>query len=154
VRAWAREHGVEIIREFCDAGKSGLNSVPATLPAVAIYRLSVPNNNFGVCVRSRYDLGAMVNRSRNRSLYDAALHHHGTWRAALTAAGINLANVSRRRPDNFDRETMLLWLRARQVAGESLVYTEVCLEHRDKGLAIRRTFGSWQRAVDEACRRS
>ncbi|KAA1258201.1 Recombinase [Rubripirellula obstinata] len=26
VRAWAREHGVEIIREFCDAGRSGLNS--------------------------------------------------------------------------------------------------------------------------------
>lgn len=26
VRAWAKQHGVEIIREFCDAGKSGLNS--------------------------------------------------------------------------------------------------------------------------------
>ncbi|TWU39372.1 Recombinase [Novipirellula artificiosorum] len=26
VRAWAMEHGVEIIREFCDAGRSGLNS--------------------------------------------------------------------------------------------------------------------------------
>ena len=26
VRAWASEHGVEIIREFCDAGRSGLNS--------------------------------------------------------------------------------------------------------------------------------
>ena len=26
VRSWAREHGVEIIREFCDAGRSGLNS--------------------------------------------------------------------------------------------------------------------------------
>jgi len=61
-----------------------------------------------------------------------------------------LSNVSRRRPEHFDRETMLLWLRARQAAGESLIYTEVCLEHRDKALAIRRTFGSWQRAVDEA----
>ena len=98
-----------------------------------------------------YDLGAMVNRSRDRALYDAALRYHGSWRAALTAAGINLANVSRRRPENFDRETMLLWLRNRQAAGESLIYTEVCLEHRDKALAIRRTFGSWQRAVDEAC---
>ena len=97
-----------------------------------------------------YDLGAKVNRSRNRALYDAALHHHGTWRAALTAAGINLSNVSRRRPDNFDRETMLLWLRARQAAGESLIYTEVCLEHRDKALAIRRTFGSWAKAMEES----
>ncbi len=26
VRQWAKEHGVEIIHEFCDAGKSGLNS--------------------------------------------------------------------------------------------------------------------------------
>ena len=26
VRAWAQQHGVEIIREFCDAGRSGLNS--------------------------------------------------------------------------------------------------------------------------------
>jgi len=26
VRAWAKENGVEIIREFCDAGRSGLNS--------------------------------------------------------------------------------------------------------------------------------
>jgi DNA invertase Pin-like site-specific DNA recombinase len=26
VRAWAKQHGVEIIREFCDAGRSGLNS--------------------------------------------------------------------------------------------------------------------------------
>ncbi|MCO8122606.1 recombinase family protein [Stieleria sp. TO1_6] len=26
VRQWAREHGVEIIREFCDAGRSGLNA--------------------------------------------------------------------------------------------------------------------------------
>lgn len=26
VRAWALEHGVEIIREFCDAGRSGLTS--------------------------------------------------------------------------------------------------------------------------------
>ena len=26
VRTWARENGVEIIREFCDAGRSGLNA--------------------------------------------------------------------------------------------------------------------------------
>ena len=26
VRAWAKQHGVDIIREFCDAGRSGLNS--------------------------------------------------------------------------------------------------------------------------------
>ena len=48
-----------------------------------------------------YDLGAMVNRSRDRALYDAAIRHFGTWREALTAAGINLANVKRHKPKNL-----------------------------------------------------
>lgn len=94
-----------------------------------------------------YDLGAKVNRNRDRPLYDAALRYYGTWRSALTAAGVNLANVSRRRPDNFDRETMLLWIRQRRAAGQSVTYTEVCLENRDKAMAIRRAFGSWTKAI-------
>jgi hypothetical protein len=48
-----------------------------------------------------YDLAAMINRSRDRPLYEAGLRHYGSWRAALTAAGINLANFSRRRPEDF-----------------------------------------------------
>lgn len=48
----------------------------------------------------------------------------------------------------LDRQTMLLWLRNRQSAGESLIYGEVCLENRDYALAIRRTFGSWKKAVE------
>ena len=43
----------------------------------------------------------MVNRSRDRALYDAAIRHFGTWREALTAAGINLANVKRHKPKNL-----------------------------------------------------
>jgi len=70
------------------------------------------------------------------------VRHFGSWREALTAAGINLANVTHRRPKHLDRETMLLWLRNRQAAGQSLVYGEVCLENRDHALAIRREFGS------------
>ena len=95
-----------------------------------------------------YDLGAMLNRSRDRGLYDAALRYHGSWRAALTAAGVNLANVSRRRPDHFDREAMILWLRDRRAAGQSLIYSEVCLENRAHALAIRRTFRSWAKAIE------
>lgn len=94
-----------------------------------------------------YDLGAKVNRNRDRPLYEAALRYHGTWRAALTAAGINLS-VSRRRPEHFDRETMILWIRHRQAAGQSMIYTEVCLENRDQAMAIRRTFGSWSKAIE------
>ena len=96
-----------------------------------------------------YDLGARVNRSRNRPLYDAAIQHFGSWRSALAAAGINLSNVSRHRPKHFDREPMILWLKHRQAAGKSLAYGEACLENRDKAIAIKRTFGSWAAALRE-----
>jgi hypothetical protein len=97
-----------------------------------------------------YDLNAMANRARNRPLYEAALHHFGSWRSALAASGINMANVSHRRPKHLDRETMVLWLKQRQAAGQTLVWTEVCLENRDYAIAIRRTFRSWRKALAEA----
>lgn len=97
-----------------------------------------------------YDLGATVNRSRDRGLYDAALRHYGSWREALKAAGVNMANVTHRKPKHLDREAMILWIRNRQAAGESLVYTDVCLENRAYALAIKREFGSWARAVQVA----
>jgi len=97
-----------------------------------------------------YDLGAAVNRRRDRGLYDAAVRHFGSWREALTATGINLANVTHHRPKHFDRDAMLLWLRNRQAAGQSLVYTDVCLENRDYALAIRRVFRSWEKAMEAA----
>ena len=95
-----------------------------------------------------YDLGAKVNRSRDHAFYMAAVRHFGSWRDALTTAGVNLANVTPRRPKNLDRESMLHWLRNRQSAGQSLTYGEVCLENRAYALAIRREFGSWARALD------
>jgi hypothetical protein len=97
-----------------------------------------------------YDLGAMVNRSRDRGFYEAAVRHFGCWRDALTAAGINLANVPHRRPKHLDRETMILWLQQRQAAGQNLIWTDVCLENRDYATAIRRTFHSWTNAMAAA----
>ncbi len=94
-----------------------------------------------------YDLNAMENRARNRPLYVAAIHHYGSWRAALAASGINLRHIARHRPPHFDRETMILWLQQRQAAGQTLVWTEVCLENRQHALAIRRTFRSWRKAM-------
>jgi hypothetical protein len=91
-----------------------------------------------------------VNRSRDRALYESALRYFGTWRAALAAAGVNLAHVSHRRPKNLDRQNMLLWIRNRLAAGQTLAFTEVCLENRDYALAIRREFGSWARALEAA----
>ena len=91
-----------------------------------------------------------MSRSRDRALYDAMLQHFGSWRAALTAAGINLANVSRRRPKHLDRELMILWLQQRQAAGQSLTWTAVCLENRHYALAIRRVFRNWREAIAAA----
>lgn len=123
-------------------------------------RLSLPSDkrlpSSRVCQRLRrlcttgYDLNAKLNRSRNPALYEAALHHFGTWRGALAAAGINLSNVSHRRPKHLDRETMILWLQQRQAAGQSLGWTKVCLENRDYALAIRREFQSWRKALQSA----
>ena len=58
------------------------------------------------------------------------MHYFGSWRGALSASGINLANVSRRRPQHPDREAMILWLLQRPAAGQSLRWTAVCLENR------------------------
>ncbi len=69
------------------------------------------------------------------------MHYFGSWREALLASGINLANVSRWRPKHLDRDLMILWLQQRQAAGQSLKCTAVCLGNRDYVMAIRRTFG-------------
>ena len=97
-----------------------------------------------------YDLGATVSRSRDRAIYDAVLQHFGTWRNALFASGINMANASWRCPEHLDRELMILWLQQRQAAGQSLRWTVVCLENRDYALATRRVFRSWRHAIDAA----
>jgi len=83
-------------------------------------------------------------------LYDTVLQHFGSWRYALAASGISLANVSRRRPKHLDREVMILWLQQRQAVGKSLKRTAVCQENRDNALAIRRVFRSWRDAIDAA----
>lgn len=58
------------------------------------------------------------------------MHYFGSWRGALSASRINLANVSRQRPQHPDREAMILWLLQRPAAGQSLRWTAVCLEKR------------------------
>jgi hypothetical protein len=45
---------------------------------------------------------------------------------------------------------MLLWLRNRKEADQLFTFSEVCLENRDYALAIKREFGSWARALEEA----
>jgi hypothetical protein len=97
-----------------------------------------------------YDLGAVVNRTCDRELYYAALHHFGTWRQALTASGINLSNVTHKTTKHLNRATMLLWLQSRKAEGKTVMYRDVCLENRLYALAIRREFGSWIKAMEDA----
>jgi hypothetical protein len=97
-----------------------------------------------------YDLNARANRARDPALYRAVMHYHGSWRAGLTAAGINVAHIARRRGKQLDEETMTLWLQQRHAAGKSLVWTKACLDNRDIALAIRQHFGNWVRALEAA----
>ncbi len=97
-----------------------------------------------------YDLGAKNNRSRDRRLYEAFIRHFGSWRDVLTNAGINLAIVTHSKPNNLDREAMLLWIRNHKEAGQSINFSEVCFENRDYALAIRSEFRSWTRAIKAA----
>ena len=97
-----------------------------------------------------YDLGAHLNRERDRELYYAALHHFGTWRQALTASGINLSNVTHKTTKHLNRATMVLWLQCRKAEGKTVMYRDVCLENRLYALAIRREFGSWIKAIEQA----
>ena len=97
-----------------------------------------------------YALGAMVNRSRDHALYVAAVRHFGSWREALSSAGINMANVTYRRPKNLDRNGMILWIQNRKATGQSLRFCDVCPENRDYAFAIRREFRSWANAIEAA----
>jgi hypothetical protein len=41
-------------------------------------------------------------------------------------------------------------IRNRKESGQSITFSEVCLENRDYALAIRREFRSWARAIEAA----
>ncbi len=128
---------------------AGVNPKLALSPREGWSRDKVTKRLRRLCVTG-YDLSARSNRSREPALYRAGLHFHGTWRLGLVAAGINLSHVDRLRGKALDNETMVLWLQERQSSGKSLVWTEVCLDNRDRALAIRQRFGSWIRALEAA----
>ena len=50
----------------------------------------------------------------------------------------------------LDRDAILLWIRNRKEAVQSITFSEVCLENRDYALAIKREFRSWARALEAA----
>jgi hypothetical protein len=102
-----------------------------------------------LCV-SGYSLAAGHNMHRDRRLYDAARQHFGTWRKALVAAGVNLNNAFVRRPRKLDRGEILAAIRQRDESGQSLAWTDVCLENRALATAAKHAFGSWRNAIQAA----
>lgn len=97
---------------------------------------------------SGYDLSTTHNMKRDRRLYEAARQHFGTWRSALVATGINLEHAfAVRPPRKIDKQKLLKTIRQKHKSGETLVWTNVCLENRALASAGKRAFGSWRRAL-------
>jgi hypothetical protein len=95
--------------------------------------------------RDGHDLAAHRNQMRNRRMYDAARQHFGSWRGALRAAGINLANL-RPRSLRLDTNEILDRLRRMHAEGHSMKWTDVCLDNRTLAMAAKSAFRSWRRA--------
>jgi hypothetical protein len=96
--------------------------------------------------RDGHDLAAHRNQMRNRRMYDAARQHFGSWRGALRAAGINLANL-RPRSLRLDTNEILDRLRRMHAEGHSMKWTDVCLDNRTLAMAAKSAFRSWRRAL-------
>jgi hypothetical protein len=142
VRAFAAKLGLEIIEEFADRGKSGLNAEgrPAFTEMMRRVQILV-----------RQELGqplhclAVVRQAR--LLYDAGCRRFGSWREALRAAGIDPASV---------RQTRVPWTRD-EIVAELRRCAKRPKKHRHSDYnpkafvkAARRLFGSWQNALAAA----
>lgn len=98
-----------------------------------------------------YHLGTDHNLRRDRRLYDAARYYFGTWRRALSAAGINLANVHQAVNGVFLSETQIIEaIRKRHDAGLAMRWMAVCLDDRKLANSAKSRFHSWRRALSAA----
>lgn len=76
------------------------------------------------------------------------LSSYGSWRNAVEAAGLDYDAI--RRYKDWDEDRILDELRSRHKAGEPLNAGEVCVSNTALITAARRTFGSWDKALDAA----
>ena len=76
------------------------------------------------------------------------LSSYGSWRNAVEAAGLDYDAI--RRYKDWDEARILGELRERSQAGEPLNAGEVCLSDTALITAARRTFGSWDKALEAA----
>ena len=95
-----------------------------------------------------YCLSAKRNMRRDSGLFRAAIHHFGTWRQALEAAGIDVRHARLGlKPRQLDRKRIMESLRRRHQAGFSLTWSEVCLEDRALATAAENAFVIWQKTL-------
>lgn len=76
------------------------------------------------------------------------LSSYGSWRNAIEAAGLDYDAI--RRYKDWDEDRILDELRERHTAGEPLNAGEVCVSNTALITAARRTFGSWDKALQAA----
>ncbi len=149
-----REQAVELYESACE--HFGTWETALTYAGVDVRRVD-PRDKYTIdrvlqeiriLCSSGYDLNTTHNMKRDRRLYEAARQHFGTWRNALVATGINLEHAfSERRPRKLDKQKLLETIRQKHTSGESLVWTNVCLENRAFASAAKQAFGSWRKAL-------
>jgi hypothetical protein len=79
-------------------------------------------------------------------MYNAARQFFGSWRWALQAAGIDLANL-RPASRRLEKHEILDRLRQMHAAGHSMKWTAVCLENRAFAMSVKNAFGSWREGL-------
>jgi hypothetical protein len=90
-------------------------------------------------------------RHQMGSLYKAAIKRFGSWKLALTRAGIPYDKVSRRRPfEVWTRERILEEIRVLNREGKDRDYVQLQTHHSKLYAAARNHFGNWAQALRAA----
>jgi hypothetical protein len=88
-------------------------------------------------------------RRHHFRLHRDAIECFGTWRKALSAAGVDIRRAglhnTKRRPQT--NEEIFEALRAWHAAGHSMAWSAICLENRQLAVAARGRFEGWRRAL-------
>jgi DNA-binding LacI/PurR family transcriptional regulator len=93
-------------------------------------------------------MGTFVRRHHYR-LHRDAIECFGTWRKALSAAGVDIrrAGLNKTKRRQWTNEEIIDALRAWHAAGHSMAWGVVCLENRMLAAAARGRFNGWRRAL-------
>lgn len=105
--------------------------------------------------QARGELHSGAIRESEPSLYKAARSYFGSWKEAVTAAGIPYSAVARREPfESWSKERILQEIRALRVRWGTVSYCLVERQYSKLYAAARNHFGNWQSALRAALRKS